>query len=94
MRQWRLPAHPGWHGLGQLTYPLYLLHGLAGVVILNPFQHQLPRGLLLIGALAFALLIAWATHIGVERPLSRWLARGLARRGATPQPVQPLPVSS
>lgn len=72
VRQWRLPAHPVWGLLGRLTYPLYLLHGV-GAAVLGPLAGKLNRDLLLGSALALVLLLAWAAHALVERPLSRRL---------------------
>lgn len=81
--QWRLPAHPVWNWLGRLTYPLYLLHGL-GAGLLAPLKDKVNSHLLLGVSIAAVLLLAWAAHALVERPLSRrlgqWLTHLLARR--------------
>jgi peptidoglycan/LPS O-acetylase OafA/YrhL len=71
-RKLRLPPHPLWAGLGQLTYPLYLMHAF-GAGLLGPLNGKMNKYLLLLGILALVLLVARAVHLLVERPGSRAL---------------------
>ncbi|MBY8873143.1 acyltransferase [Micromonospora sp. PLK6-60] len=55
--------------VGDLTYPLYLVHGTVGYAVLNVFADAVNRWLLL-GSLMTALcLLAWAMNRLVEVPL-------------------------
>jgi peptidoglycan/LPS O-acetylase OafA/YrhL len=72
---------------GALTYPLYLLHGSIGYVLLARLHRHVSRWPLLIGLVAAMLVAAWLVHRFIERPLAplvrRWLTDALAqvRRG-------------
>ncbi len=63
----------GWFGrrrwmlAGALTYPLYLLHQHIGFMIFNVAYPQVNPHVLLWGAIAGALLSAYAVHVLVER---------------------------
>ena len=72
VQRWRLPVPAVWSWLGSLSYPVYLLHGI-GAAILGPLKGQLNNHLLLGAAVALVLLLAWAVHTLIERPLSRQL---------------------
>lgn len=70
-----------WRGLvpaGAMTYPLYLLHGVAGCALINHFSPKAPRYLVLAGVVTLMLLLSWTCHRYLERPASRMLRRGLS----------------
>ena len=68
---------PWFATLGDLTYPLYLVHAYVGYVLLNVLAPVLPP----YAALAVVLLVAGAAavllHHGVERRVGPWLRRRL-----------------
>nr|BFE72570.1 hypothetical protein GCM10020092_058710 [Actinoplanes digitatis] len=66
---------------GALTYPLYLLHQRIGyTVIRNVYlAFRPPVWLLLIATAALMLVLAWAVHRLVEKPLGAYLRRVLRR---------------
>jgi peptidoglycan/LPS O-acetylase OafA/YrhL len=78
-----------WRGLttmGALTYPLYLLHEDIGWVLLDHFHGVLPHWAMVVLMAGFFLGLAYLVHRFVERPVSRYLKRGLTRmRGPAPQ---------
>jgi peptidoglycan/LPS O-acetylase OafA/YrhL len=70
--QWRWLATAGC-----LTYPLYLLHYVAGTTLINRLRDTMDARLLLVLVTAGFLLLAWLVHRCVERPVARVLKRGL-----------------
>lgn len=62
---------------GALTYPLYLLHQVIGFIAIHYLRAHLPPwaviGILFVGMLT----AAWLVWRFVERPMARWLRRGL-----------------
>ena len=69
-----------WRGLvtvGALTYPAYLLHHGIGLAVIARLHDRVPPWILLAAVVAGVLLLSYATHRLVERPLSRALRRGL-----------------
>ncbi len=71
-----------WRGLvvvGALTYPLYLLHNQLSRVIVSRLRDTVHHVLLLALLLTVMLLLAYAVHRIVERPLSHKLKAGLDR---------------
>ncbi|WP_078972263.1 acyltransferase family protein [Streptomyces sp. WM6368] len=73
--RWRWLPHAG-----ALTYPLYLVHMMAGLTLIHHFRRDVPPVPLVIGVTAAMLLLAWLIHRLVERPLGR-LLRDRLRRG-------------
>ncbi|MCO7272265.1 acyltransferase family protein [Cellulosimicrobium cellulans] len=70
----------GWlTALGALTYPLYLVHASWGRWVIESVHPYLPRAATLTVAVAACLLLAWAVHRAVERPLGPRLRRTLDR---------------
>jgi peptidoglycan/LPS O-acetylase OafA/YrhL len=63
---------------GLLTYPVYLIHGLNGWVLIHALSGHFPRYLTLATALVTVLVAAWLLHRLVERPLARLLRARLA----------------
>lgn len=70
-------AHWRWVALGSLTYPLYLLHQNIGYMVFNAIYPQVNAHLLFWGTIALMLVMSYAVHATVERPLSRPLKAGL-----------------
>lgn len=62
---------------GCLTYPLYLMHYVAGVALLNRLHDTMDPRLLIALVVAGFLVLAWLVHRFVERPAARLLKRGL-----------------
>lgn len=73
--QWRWLPHAG-----ALTYPLYLIHMMAGLTFIHHFRREMAPVPLVIAVTTSMLLLAWLIHRLVERPLGR-LLRDRLRRG-------------
>ena len=56
--------------LGALTYPLYLIHNMAGKAIIDYYSDFIPEKIMIIIVIAFMLLISLVIHLGIERPLA------------------------
>ncbi len=76
----RLP-HVGWlMTLAAWSYPLYLSHIMAFVLVKTGILSLKPPGPLYAAALlGGALLIAWLLHVVIERPTQQWGRQALAR---------------
>ncbi|MEU3778824.1 acyltransferase [Streptomyces sp. NPDC032472] len=72
--RWRWLPHAG-----ALTYPLYLIHMMAGLTFIHHFRHDVPPVPLVLGVTAVMAALAWLIHRLVERPLGRRLRAGLRR---------------
>ncbi|MFB6512417.1 acyltransferase family protein [Streptomyces virginiae] len=72
--RWRWLPHAG-----ALTYPLYLIHMMAGLTLIHHFRRDVAPVPLVIGVTATMLALAWLIHRLVERPLGRRLRDGLRR---------------
>lgn len=57
--------------LGDLSYPVYLLHTVCGAALFAAFGQQRSLGFAL-AAVAFTLLASAAVVLAVDRPLQRW----------------------
>ncbi|MCM2578349.1 acyltransferase family protein [Streptomyces meridianus] len=69
-----------WKGLvtaGCLTYPLYLMHYLAGTTLISRLRDTMDPRLLVVLVIAGFLVLSWVVHRLVERPVARLLKRGL-----------------
>ncbi|MFF4225402.1 acyltransferase family protein [Streptomyces abikoensis] len=62
---------------GALTYPLYLLHENIGREIFHVLGSRVPAYALVGGVVVVMLVASWLVHRLVERPVGRWLKRGL-----------------
>ncbi|WP_246041047.1 acyltransferase family protein [Streptomyces cadmiisoli] len=62
---------------GCLTYPLYLTHYVAGMVLINRLRDTMDPRLLLVVLIAGFLVLSRLVHRMVERPAARLLKRGL-----------------
>lgn len=76
-----LGRFPGLAVAGALTYPLYLLHHNIGYVLFGRLGHLVEPYPLLMGLTVGMLLMAYALHRLVEKPMSRWLRSRLEGRG-------------
>ncbi|KAB7730012.1 acyltransferase family protein [Rudanella paleaurantiibacter] len=83
-RKLYLGQSPGLAVAGALTYPLYLLHHNIGYVLFRRLGHLVEPYSLLIGITLAMLLMAYALHRLVEKPMSRWLRARL--EGPTDEP--------
>jgi peptidoglycan/LPS O-acetylase OafA/YrhL len=63
---------------GLLTYPVYLIHGVNGWVLIHALSGHFPRYVTLATALVSVLVAAWLLHRLVERPLAGLLRAKLA----------------
>ncbi|MFC9296879.1 acyltransferase family protein [Streptomyces sp. NPDC057011] len=72
--RWRWLPHAG-----AVTYPLYLIHMMAGLTVIHHFRHQVAPVPLALGVTAGMLVLAWLIHRLVERPLGRALNASLRR---------------
>ncbi|MFG2874312.1 acyltransferase family protein [Streptomyces sp. NPDC048337] len=72
--RWRWLPHAG-----AVTYPLYLIHMMAGLTIIHHFRAKVAPVPLALGVTACMVLLAWVIHRLVERPLGRVLKDSLRR---------------
>ncbi|RSS76814.1 acyltransferase [Streptomyces sp. WAC06614] len=70
--RWLRPA-------GALTYPLYLIHMLAGITAIHHFRDRLPPVPLVLTVTTAMLAVAWLIHHLAERPLTPRLRKSLHR---------------
>ncbi|GAA3814190.1 hypothetical protein GCM10022403_054730 [Streptomyces coacervatus] len=62
---------------GSLTYPLYLIHYVAGTTLIGRLHGTMDPRLLVAGVIGGFLVLSWLVHRLVERPAARVLKRGL-----------------
>ncbi|WP_405663873.1 MULTISPECIES: acyltransferase family protein [unclassified Streptomyces] len=62
---------------GSLTYPLYLIHYVAGTALINRLRDTMDARLLVVLVIAGFLVLSRLVHRFVERPAARQLKRGL-----------------
>ncbi|MEU1513989.1 acyltransferase [Streptomyces sp. NPDC005811] len=62
---------------GSLTYPLYLIHYAAGTTLINRLRDTMDARLLVALLLAGFLVLSWAVHRWVERPVAGAVKKGL-----------------
>lgn len=72
--------HKALRPLGALTYPLYLIHGVIGTLLLSNWieQQQINAWLALLTVIGGMLIAAWGIHTYIERPLATRLRQMLA----------------
>ncbi|GGF51851.1 acyltransferase [Marmoricola endophyticus] len=73
--------------LGEISFPLYLVHQNVGYVVLERLVGHVDRTLASVLAVLVVLVLAWGVHHVVEVPASRWVRRSLRavlRRDAAP----------
>ncbi|MFF0472675.1 acyltransferase family protein [Streptomyces sp. NPDC004284] len=64
---------------GALTYPLYLLHQAIGYEFFGHFESRVSPWVLVTSVILGMLVLSYLVHRLVEKPLSRYLKRHLAR---------------
>jgi peptidoglycan/LPS O-acetylase OafA/YrhL len=62
---------------GALTYPFYLMHYAAGTTAIHYLRGDIDPRLLVAGLIVAVLMLSHLVHRLVERPLARFLKRGL-----------------
>ncbi|MGY6024829.1 acyltransferase family protein [Streptomyces spinosirectus] len=62
---------------GSLTYPLYLIHYVAGTTLISRLRGTTDPRLLVALVITGFLVLSWLVHRFVERPVARLLKRGL-----------------
>jgi len=62
---------------GSLTYPLYLIHYVAGTTLIGQLRDTMDPRLLVALVIGGFLVLSWFVHRVVERPVARVLKRGL-----------------
>ncbi|MFJ6570488.1 acyltransferase family protein [Streptomyces sp. NPDC091292] len=62
---------------GALTYPLYLMHYVAGTTLIHHLRDSMDARLLVAAVIGGFCVASWLVHRFVERPVSRILKRGL-----------------
>jgi len=88
LRLWKLPPSPIWYWLGSLTYPLYLLHAMAGTEL----ARALPAGwgawgrigVTLVAVFAVTTLLAVTIEQRGCNALYRFLSNPVRRAPSTP----------
>lgn len=72
--------------IGEISYPLYLLHQNLGYWLIDHLFPRIQRDLASIIAIVLVCCLAWLVHVSVETRLSRQLRRLLQRR-FSPRPM-------
>lgn len=60
-----------------VTYPLYLMHYVAGTTVINRLRDVMDARVLVAVVIGGFVLLSWAVHRFVERPVAGVLKRGL-----------------
>jgi peptidoglycan/LPS O-acetylase OafA/YrhL len=63
--------------LGALTYPLYLVHNIAGKAIIDQYSNIIPEKAMIVVVLVFMIFSAWIIHLVIEKPLATPLKKYL-----------------
>lgn len=63
--------------LGAISYPLYLIHNMAGKAIIDEYSHVIPERILIILVIALMVFASWLIHLGVEKPLANPMKKHL-----------------
>ncbi|MER5644085.1 acyltransferase [Streptosporangium sp. NPDC002524] len=80
-----------WRGLvvlGALTYPLYLFHTPAAVLIVPALRDTLPPPLTALVTLLAAMAFSYVVYRVAERPLQEFVKSRRRRKAASPSPSQ------
>ncbi|MBL1102129.1 acyltransferase [Streptomyces sp. 205] len=71
--------------LGEISYAMYLVHGMTLALVVLPLKGQEWNGIAIFPvALPLVVLASWLLYLGVERPCMRRLSTPRARAAATP----------
>ena len=94
-RRWTLPETPVWYWLGSLTYPLYLLHAIAGKTLYGMLPTAWGVWSRMTVALAAVFAVVALLAVAIEQrgcsALYRWLSEGRRHRGPSGEPLDPRP---
>ncbi|MGB4876595.1 MAG: acyltransferase [Candidatus Competibacter sp.] len=63
--------------LGGLTYPLYLVHNVAGKTLINDFKNTTPEWIVIFVVIILMFLISYLIHVGIEKKFSTPIKRAL-----------------
>ena len=79
--------------LGGLTYPLYLIHQVAGYSIMDAYFDQSDRWVALIGTIGLMLVTASAIYLGFDRPVRErtcvaWRTLGWVKESSGPHAMR------
>ncbi|WP_406313947.1 acyltransferase [Streptosporangium sp. NBC_01639] len=86
-----------WRGLavlGALTYPLYLFHTTAAVLIVPVLRDALPPWLTALVTLLAAMAFSYLVYRLVERPVQEFVKSRRRRPGAPPSPPPRMPFAA
>ena len=79
--------------LANISYPLYVIHGVAGFVALRLLADRgIPPAVALMLVTGLCLIVSWLFHLLVERPsqqLGKKLGRALSGSSRSPAPTSP-----
>ncbi len=56
--------------LGALTYPLYLIHNMAGKAIIDTYSNVVPEKIMILLVVVGMILASWIIHLLIEKPLA------------------------
>lgn len=56
--------------LGALTYPLYLIHNMAGKALIDKYSNIIPEEIMIIMVTIIMILASWIIHVVIEKPMS------------------------
>lgn len=56
--------------IGALTYPLYLIHNMAGKVIIDRYSNTISEEIMIVVVVALMIFISWIIHLVIEKPLA------------------------
>lgn len=65
--------------LGALTYPLYLIHNMAGKAIIDHFSSTISEKIMIVLVIIFMIFASWIIHSVIEKPLSTPIKNYLLR---------------
>jgi peptidoglycan/LPS O-acetylase OafA/YrhL len=75
----KLRSYPFLTILGALTYPLYLVHNVAGKIIIDRYSHLISEDILITLTTIGMVLISYCIYATIERPLADPLKRYLLK---------------
>lgn len=64
--------------LGAISYPLYLIHNMAGKAIIHRFSNTINEDLLIILTVLIMIMVSWLIFAVIEKPISKPLKNHLS----------------